>query len=147
MSTRTKAAGKTGQKGITATAAEIVSGAVGLKQLIAIPFPVEVSTELHEKLQTLRFAASPLEDARDALVKKYAKRKRGQIVYGDKPGQVVIDPNRLAKFNAEFETWSKQKRVVAIEPVRRSEIPHKVNGEDVILAGAVFDQLGPFLVP
>lgn len=133
--------------GITASAAQIVEAEAGLRALIEIEFPVEISTEFHEKLQAVRIAATPLQASRDALVKAYAKRKGGQIVYGSKPGEIVLDPNRVGKFNAEYAKWAAQQRLVAVEPIRRAEIPHKVDGKDVILAGKVFERLGPFLVP
>lgn len=133
-------------KGIEATAGEIVTACDGLKAFIKVGFPIEFSSDLHERLQALRMAAEPLIDARDEMVKRFAKRKRGAIVYGDKPGEIVLDPNRLSKFHEESARWATQKRFVAVDPIRRSEIPHKVNGRDVILAGEVLDQLGPFLI-
>jgi hypothetical protein len=129
------------------TAGEILSGVDGMQQLCKLAVPVEIGTDWHIALQALRFAAKPLEDIRDKKVQEYAKKKGGKIVYGDQPGQIVLDPNRLSKFNEEMATFAKKRIDVAVTPISRAEIPRKVNGKDVVIAPEVFELLGPFLVP
>lgn len=124
----------------------LLAAVEGFAALIKIGFPVELSLQYQQSLQALRFATKPVEDERDRLVLACAKRKKGAVVYGDQPNQVVIEPAKVAHYTAELDRLMRLERAVDVTPVKRSEIPRKVNGRDVIMPGDIFEQLGPFLV-
>lgn len=130
---------------MTATSAEILAGRDGFASLIAIGFPVDTSLDWQKNLQALRMAAKPIEDERDRLVNACALKKGGKVVPGEQPGTIVIDPKQVARYTRDYETIMSKVHTVAVTPVRRSEIPRKVNGKDIIVKNE-FDLLGPFLI-
>ncbi len=131
---------------IEVSGGEVLAAVKGYRELIKTGFPIELSMEWQKALQALRLAATPIEEERTRVAEKYAKRKGKRIVLGEEPGTIVIDDARREAFSKDYAALMNTRHTVRAQPVSRKSIPRKVNGRDIVIAGEVFDLLGPFLV-
>jgi hypothetical protein len=123
---------------------QILDSADGFARLLRVRLPAVLSMDLQLNFQALKFAATPVNDADTALADRFAKKDRkGRPVIAENGGTALRDP---AEYWKERKAMLAKRQRVKVTPLKRSDIPEKVDGKPVIIEGEVFELLGPLLV-
>lgn len=124
---------------------EEIFGAVdGLTMLLEERLPVDFATAQQVRLQALKFAEAPLRAAAEGVAKKHAKKdKRGNFVPGDEPGSIKIA--NVNGYNEEIKILSTKRHKIRLTRIKKSEIPQKVDGKPLVVAGKVWGLLKPIM--
>lgn len=131
-----------GASGLDLSNEEILNAGEGLKRLLALRLPVALSLDLRQRFQVIKFAAEPVNDARDALVKRFAKKDRkGNAIAGEASGTVVL--RDADGFKKESLTLLKARQRLKVTPIKRADIPERVDGKLLTIEGEVWELLGP----
>jgi hypothetical protein len=128
----------------TCSAREVIDALKGFRSLIAIGFPVDFSLAMRQRVQALRFAATPIEEELDALTMRCAKRKGNALVASPAAGQVVLDERKIDRYNTERRKILGTMHTIAALPIHLADVPREVNGAEIVIKDE-FELLGPFL--
>ena len=128
--------------GLELTYAQVLDAAEAMARLLKVPLPSVLSLGLHQRYQVLKFVAGPVLDADKALAERFTKK--------DRKGKPVLDNGRgvlrdKEKYWRERADLMATKTRVKVEPLERDTLPEKVDGKPVVVAGEVWELLGPLL--
>lgn len=135
------------QKGtLELTNEQIRQASAGVVLLLKERLPREIGWALQTRNQALKFALAPVDAEHDRLVQQYARRDRKKrVISGDIPGSVQIAPGKEDAFKEATDgLWATTQRV-AIEPIKRADIPERVEGRPLVVPGIVWDFLDSIL--
>lgn len=123
---------------------QIRKAARGIELLLQERLPRTVGIELQSRYQVLTFTLVPVSAENDRLVKMYAKKdKKGQPIRSDDGRGFVLHPPTSERCVAEIAALWATKQRVNISPMKQSDIPEKIEGKSLVVAGIVWEFMAP----